>query len=517
MITDCIRVRETVVLDADANLRITSDGYLVCTPRVARTGIQIYAGAEVGKPHLDRVRVWRPEDEVFHKDAMATIAHRPITNDHPRELVTADNWKKYSVGQAGDEVARDGDFIRVPMCVMDAMAIKDIKDGKKEISLGYGANLEWRPGVTPQGEAYDAVQTTIRVNHIAVVDAARGGAKLVIGDEWSEELHPRAEGGKFGEGGGGGSREVVKEANGARLVKVGEKQYVIEQKIVVGKTAEYMKTHPGTMTEKAALKKFKAHHEDGPNKKIAEILSAKAVAIQQGDQAIVSKQDAALLELLNTTETKTMNDVTMRKMTVDSISIDVPELSFQVIQRALDTSTKIIADNKALLDAANAKVAELLASAAKLTDESTKAIAAKDAELATVKAQLKDAEVTPARLDQLVKDRAVTVIKAQAIIGDKLVSAGKTESEIRKQVVDLKLGDVAKGYSDDQVKISFDTLTAGVEIRQDGSGTANDAASRIANAFGGQTHQVVGDKREQALEAYAKRQEDAWKTPAGQA
>jgi len=48
-----------------AGVRRTRDGYLVADARVARAGIQIYAGREVGRPDLDEVRVWRPEDEVF--------------------------------------------------------------------------------------------------------------------------------------------------------------------------------------------------------------------------------------------------------------------------------------------------------------------------------------------------------------------------------------------------------------------------------------------------------------------
>src|SRR5262245_27634856 len=36
--------------DASSKIRVTTDGYLVATPRFARTGIQIYNGAEVGRP-----------------------------------------------------------------------------------------------------------------------------------------------------------------------------------------------------------------------------------------------------------------------------------------------------------------------------------------------------------------------------------------------------------------------------------------------------------------------------------
>lgn len=178
-----MKMYDKIVIDDAAKKRMTGDGYLVANPRVARTGIQLYAGDEVGRKDMRVVRVYRPEDEVFKADAFSSLAHRPITNDHPPAQVDSKNWKTYSVGHAGDEVARDGDFIRVPMVVMDAKTIDDVETGKAELSVGYSCDLKWGAGVTPSGEAYDAIQTNIRANHIAIVDRARGGDKLRIGDD----------------------------------------------------------------------------------------------------------------------------------------------------------------------------------------------------------------------------------------------------------------------------------------------------------------------------------------------
>ena len=47
------------------NKRRTGDGFLVVNARVARAGnVQAYTGAEVGKPEMATVRVYRPADEV---------------------------------------------------------------------------------------------------------------------------------------------------------------------------------------------------------------------------------------------------------------------------------------------------------------------------------------------------------------------------------------------------------------------------------------------------------------------
>lgn len=162
----------------------TEDGALVVDARVARTGIQVYAGYEVGKPELSAVRVFRGADEVFHRDSLASFAHRPVTNDHPRVAVTTENWKDVAVGQTADEVTATDIFVRVPMLISDAATIAAIDSGKRELSAGYTCDLDWTPGITAKGETFDARQRNIRVNHIAVVDRGRAGKDCRIGDAW---------------------------------------------------------------------------------------------------------------------------------------------------------------------------------------------------------------------------------------------------------------------------------------------------------------------------------------------
>ncbi len=51
-------ITDTVTLVGDR--RTTQDGYLVAAARIARTGVQTYSGAEMGRTDLATVRVWRP-------------------------------------------------------------------------------------------------------------------------------------------------------------------------------------------------------------------------------------------------------------------------------------------------------------------------------------------------------------------------------------------------------------------------------------------------------------------------
>jgi hypothetical protein len=163
--------------------RRTNDGYLVTTARFARSGIYEYAGRDVGKPDMSVVRVYRPDSEVFSEDAMASFAHRPITNDHPGENVSAQTWKRDAVGFTDGRVARDGDFVVVPMMVTDAEAITEVDGGKAELSAGYTCDLDFVDGATEDGQKYDAVMKNIRGNHIAIVDRGRAGSDCRIGDD----------------------------------------------------------------------------------------------------------------------------------------------------------------------------------------------------------------------------------------------------------------------------------------------------------------------------------------------
>ena len=163
--------------------RETADGYLVADVRCAKTGCQMYMATDLGLGQPGTITVYRPEDVVFDKGSLSTFAGKPVTLGHPPEMVTSDNWRNYAVGDIGEDILRDGDYIRVPIKLMDAKAIQAVKNGTRQISMGYTTGFELRDGVAPDGTAYQAVQTgPIRINHLAVVPVARGGPNLRIGD-----------------------------------------------------------------------------------------------------------------------------------------------------------------------------------------------------------------------------------------------------------------------------------------------------------------------------------------------
>lgn len=161
--------------------RKISDGYLVAEAFAVRTGIQIYSGTEVGLLDRASVRVWRPEDEVTAPESLKTFSHAPITLGHP-DRVTPDNWKDLARGEVSTEAQWDGNKIKLPLIIKDAEAIAAIEGGTRELSAGYTCELEFKDGVTPEGEPYDAIQRNIRINHLAIVPKGRAGSECRIGD-----------------------------------------------------------------------------------------------------------------------------------------------------------------------------------------------------------------------------------------------------------------------------------------------------------------------------------------------
>lgn len=163
-------------------MKETQDGYLVGQIRCARTGLQSYLGSELGLPTNDVISVYRPESEVFSRESLASYANKPISDDHPPEFVTADNWKQYGKGDIGSDVVRDGEFVSVSYKIMDGDTIAKVKAGKAEVSMGYMAEIDFQDGVTPDGEPYQAIQKNIRINHLAIVDRGRAGKECGFTD-----------------------------------------------------------------------------------------------------------------------------------------------------------------------------------------------------------------------------------------------------------------------------------------------------------------------------------------------
>lgn len=148
----------------------TPEGYIIDTPIIARTGIQWYRrdGKDVAE--------YRPPEEVFAPQSLASFVGRPLTIDHPSFMVRSDNVRNVVVGAILGEPWRDGENLRARVVVHDKRAADLIERGlKAELSVGYTVETEQVAGITPEGAHYDAVQRNIRCNHLSIVTRGRAG------------------------------------------------------------------------------------------------------------------------------------------------------------------------------------------------------------------------------------------------------------------------------------------------------------------------------------------------------
>jgi hypothetical protein len=152
----------------------TPQGGLEAPANLTRTGIFLYH-----KQDGTVQKEYRPANEVFNADSLATLAGAPLTVGHPG-LVRTDNWKQHSVGHVGDEVKPGGRFVQAKVRVQDATTVAAVeRKDLVELSCGYTCDLDHTPGEF-EGEKYDAIQRNIRYNHVALgaKDFGRAGTEV---------------------------------------------------------------------------------------------------------------------------------------------------------------------------------------------------------------------------------------------------------------------------------------------------------------------------------------------------
>jgi hypothetical protein len=126
-------------------------------------------------------RELRAPEHVYNPESVATLKMVPITNDHPTVAVTAENVDQFKVGNVGENVDADQmhGFISTSLSIQQKQAVQDVEGGKRGLSCGYTTDVVERSGVWG-GMEFDAVQTNIRYNHLAIVDVGRAGDDAVM-------------------------------------------------------------------------------------------------------------------------------------------------------------------------------------------------------------------------------------------------------------------------------------------------------------------------------------------------
>jgi len=157
-------------------VRTTPQGGAVVPAVLTRTGVFTYEGLN------GPIREYRPPEEVFNPESLATLANAPVTREHPPEKITIENYRKHARGNlVTGTVETTPTEVTSDLAIQDSELLGDIEsEEKREVSLGYDADADETPGVSPEGETYDRVQRNIRYNHVAIVKRGRAGSTVSL-------------------------------------------------------------------------------------------------------------------------------------------------------------------------------------------------------------------------------------------------------------------------------------------------------------------------------------------------
>ena len=191
---------EQLILDAPDSYYLTEKisenwykdnrGFLILTEVVAaRTGTQNYIGRELGVSDPDLINeifyLERPEEEVFHPDALKSYEGAPFTDNHPVEKnVNVRNSRNLTKGhcrnarKASYKDKNGESLVLVDVVVTDESMIKKIENGQLHVSAGYS----WDYEVIDLDKRRIKVKN-IRINHLASVKRGRAGTAMIMDED----------------------------------------------------------------------------------------------------------------------------------------------------------------------------------------------------------------------------------------------------------------------------------------------------------------------------------------------
>ena len=141
----------------------TPQGFLRVPAYLTRAGVLEYK-----RDDGSTVRELRHPDEVFRPDSLQSLSAAPLTDLHPKEMVSPKNVRTLRVGHVGEAVRQDGHRVAATVTIEDEQMIAMVERGdRREISCGYACAIDATPGVW-EGQHYDAVQRDIVYNHAAL-------------------------------------------------------------------------------------------------------------------------------------------------------------------------------------------------------------------------------------------------------------------------------------------------------------------------------------------------------------
>lgn len=177
---------DCIALDTSDATYFTDEGYLVDHPILTSCGIFEYHE----KDGSVRRELRLPEN-VFEEKSLKSYKGKPIIITHDAGVIDSKNVGEEIIGTILSDGYKDGEDVRAQIIIHDTDTMKN--SGLRELSLGYNLDLVEQPGEW-NGEKYDAIQTNIMINHLALVSSARAGEQARLNIDGSDE--PTLKGGK---------------------------------------------------------------------------------------------------------------------------------------------------------------------------------------------------------------------------------------------------------------------------------------------------------------------------------
>lgn len=126
--------------------------------------------------------VYRPVEEISKEDTLASFENKPFINGH---TMLGDGCTPTDDANIAGVIHNircvDGTMVGDFTIYSDEIK-RDIKKGKKQLSLGYRASFEKKTGLF-DGKSYDFIQVGLVGNHVALVDSGRCGSDVRIFDK----------------------------------------------------------------------------------------------------------------------------------------------------------------------------------------------------------------------------------------------------------------------------------------------------------------------------------------------
>ena len=186
------------VTDSDADPFIEQKDVILC-----RSGIQMYHKSELqgfmaggNEPPVDKewYKEYRPASVVVK--AQKKCRSLPVTEEHPADWVTPNNFSQLAGGVTDREVSvvalegeAEGEIGLKSNLTFYTKELYDYYKDNKEVSLGYTCKKHWVDN--PEEVGYDIILDEItEVNHLAITHSGRGGEEVRVIDHILGGLRP---------------------------------------------------------------------------------------------------------------------------------------------------------------------------------------------------------------------------------------------------------------------------------------------------------------------------------------